>query len=613
MVMLLVTSGAVILLTGAAYFTYEIVTFRQVTQRQLETLGQVIATNSTAALAFNDRDEAEETLRALAAARSITGGALYDRQGNLFARFVADPEATDVPARPGRDGVRFEPGQLILFHPVEHAGSRLGTLFLRSDLAPLYARFRLYGVLVGAVAAAALLLTYFISRALQRQISEPVLVLADTAQAISARHDYSVRAPQPTVAELAALTDAFNHMLAQIERQNLALRDSEGRLRAVLNSSLNAAILADEHGRINDWSARAEQVFGWTRQEALGRNVGDLLIPPRLREAHRAGFARALALEPTRGATGPVEFIALRRDGSEFPVELSISVLRTGARLTYCSFFTDITERKRAQEKIERLNDELEQRVVERTSELAAANHELEAFSYSVSHDLRAPLRHIDGFAALLVEHLGPTLDPTAREYLSRISKSSRRMSRLIEDLLQLSRQGRVPLQLGVVDLNELISETRQRLEPSYRGRVVLWQIDELPPVWGDASLLMQVFVNLLDNALKYSGHRESATIEIGLVESTPLEVILFVRDNGAGFDMRYVDRLFGVFQRLHTDNRFEGTGVGLAVVRRIVQRHGGRVWAESAPESGATFFVALRPPPAGTAVPDRVPPVQIA
>lgn len=590
MAMLLVTSGTVIVLTSAAYFAYEFITFRQVTQRQVETLGRVIAANSTAALAFGDRYDAQETISALRAAPRITAGALYDADGRLFVQYPGLAE-NEVPAAPEVDGARFERNALVMFYPVIHDGARLGTLHLRSDLSDIYDRFSVYALWVGGIALGALLLAYLLSRSLQRQISDPIAALVGTAKAVSMRHDYSVRAPALGGGELAHLTNALNQMLAQIEQQNLALRESEARMRAVLNSSLNAVILTDDAGRILDWSARAEHLFGWSRADVVGRPLNTTILPARFHAAYRAGVDRSM----TTGSGGePVEFIALRRDGTEFPVELALSHLRTGESVTGCNFITDITERKRAQVKVARLNEELEQRVQQRTAELAAANHELEAFSYSVSHDLRAPLRHIDGFAALMLEQTGESLDPTAQEYLVRISRAARRMSRLIEDLLQFSRQGRVPLQLGPVDLNDIVSEARQRIEPAYANRRVDWQVHTLPIVWGDAPLLMQVFTNLIDNALKYTGQRELARIEIGLHARTETEGVIFVRDNGAGFDMQYVDRLFGVFQRLHTDGRFEGTGVGLAMVKRIVQRHGGRVWADSQVDVGSTFYLAL-------------------
>ena len=238
-------------------------------------------------------------------------------------------------------------------------------------------------------------------------------------------------------------------------------------------------------------------------------------------------------------------------------------------------------------------NAELERRVREHTAELAAANQELEAFSYSVSHDLRAPLRHIDGFAGLLAKHLEPTLDETGRRYLTMVSGSAKQMGALIDDLLAFSRIGRAELRRTRVDLAGLVREVLRILEPETAGRDIDWGIGDLPEVQVDPQLLRLVLQNLIGNALKYTRPRPQARIEIG-ARREGTETVCSIRDNGVGFDMRYVERLFGVFQRLHTSAEFEGTGIGLATVRRIVHRHGGRVWAEGEVDRGACFYVAL-------------------
>jgi light-regulated signal transduction histidine kinase (bacteriophytochrome) len=249
----------------------------------------------------------------------------------------------------------------------------------------------------------------------------------------------------------------------------------------------------------------------------------------------------------------------------------------------------DITERKRAAQEIAALNESLRHR----SEQLETVNRELEAFSYSVSHDLRAPLRHIHGFGDLLTRHAATVLDEKGKRYLATITSSATSMGRLIDDLLVFSRMGRSQLQKTAVPLGPLVADVRVGLEMETKDRRIDFRIGELPTIEGDPTMLRVVFMNLLQNAIKYTGTREAARIEVEATETNG-EHVISVRDNGVGFDMEYVHKLFGVFQRLHSDEEFEGTGIGLANVRRVVQRHGGRTWAEGKLDAGATFYVTF-------------------
>ena len=259
-----------------------------------------------------------------------------------------------------------------------------------------------------------------------------------------------------------------------------------------------------------------------------------------------------------------------------------------------------LEDARMAEEEVRKLNIELEQRIEERTHELAAANKELEAFSYSVSHDLRAPLRHVSGFVQLLQTHAQSLNDAKINRYTGIIAGAADKMGTLIDDLLSFSRAGRAQMRVEPIALNELVKDCMHELEHDTTGRTIKWDIADLPVVQADRALLRQVFANLLGNAIKYSRPREIAQITVSAVIE-PTRTVVCVRDNGAGFDMKYADKLFGVFQRLHSESEFEGTGIGLANVKRIITRHGGTVWAEGETDKGAAFYFSLPNQPSVT------------
>jgi PAS domain S-box-containing protein len=390
-------------------------------------------------------------------------------------------------------------------------------------------------------------------------------------------------------------SDATDRRRAELEIRALNV-DLERRVdeRAAQLSSFKRAldqhglvVISDDVGVISYANDRMCEVSGYSREELVGHTHAVMNSG-----YHSAEFFADLWRTITAGQVWHGEIRNRTKCGTLLWLDTTIVpfVDANGVAEQFISIQTDITERKTAEERITMLNRELAaggERLVE-------ANRELESFAYSVSHDLRAPLRHIHGYLDMLKRATAGQLPERADRYIRTASDAAVQMGHLIDDLLAFSRMGQAEMRFASVDLSALIEEVRIGLMPQTEGRVIDWTIDAIPPVRGDASMLRQVLVNLLSNAIKYSGKQPVAEIRVRCLETEPDLVTISVQDNGAGFDMAFAHKLFGVFQRLHHADEFEGTGIGLAIVRRIVSRHGGRIWAESAPGAGATFTFTL-------------------
>jgi PAS domain S-box-containing protein len=390
----------------------------------------------------------------------------------------------------------------------------------------------------------------------------------------------------------ALLVARFITVHRQIEQQLLQTRDKlvievaeRTQQASLLNLTHDSIFVRDMDFIIKYWNKGAQELYGWSAEDAKGRNSRQLLetvfptdIDNILTELKETG--RWQGELQRKKANGSLIIVASRwslRKGDE---GVPAAILETS---------NDITERKRREEEIQRLNQELASRSVE----MERANRELEAFAYSVSHDLRAPLRHMSGYAELLQKRASSSLDEKGQHYMAIILESAEQMGHLIDDLLAFSRIGRVEAQMGSVNMNQVIKDAMTDVRRETEGRTIGWKVDAVPDSYGDRSLLRLVMVNLLSNAVKFTRTRKEPKIEIGSWNENG-EVVVFVRDNGVGFAMKYVDKLFGVFRRLHRTDEFEGTGIGLATVQRIIHRHGGRVWAEGVVDGGAAFYFSV-------------------
>lgn len=371
----------------------------------------------------------------------------------------------------------------------------------------------------------------------------------------------------------------------QTERQ---MHESEARFRAVTETATDAVVIADSDGTIAYFNHAAERMFGHKSDDVTGQPL-TLLMPERFHRAHREGLQRYLDTRTPQVIGKTLELTGLDKDGHEFPLELSLATWSMNDATFFTGVIRDVTERQRSEQQIRELNEDLSMRNIE----LEMLNGELEAFSYSVSHDLRAPLRAIDGFSRILLKEHEAALNATGRDYLDRVRRATQSMGTLIDSLLRLSRVTRSELALEKVDISGLAHEVLDNLRHDDPERDIQCDIATGIEAVADRRLLRITMENLLGNAWKFTSQKESARIEFG-VHADETSVVYFIKDNGAGFDTRYADKLFDPFQRLHDATEFAGAGIGLATVKRIVQKHGGQIWAESEIERGATFYFTL-------------------
>jgi PAS domain S-box-containing protein len=612
---MLLTTMTALLILGTAIIVYDLGDFRERTLLDLRTQADLLGQASAAALQFDDPEVAGQQLDLLRLRPQVLAAAIYRANGERFAHYTVDGIPTTVlPELQGSAAFLIEDDRLNLSRQITFEHEILGSIWLLAHY-PYHERLWRQISIVFGVAVLALAVSMLISLWIQARVTRPVLQITELAHQVIEQRNFNLRAQSTTDDEIGYLVLAFNNMLSEIGRSSVAMEASNQRLsaevqerieaeRALRDSELRHRVLVTTLTAVV-WRANANGDF-FVEQPAWDRYTGqspdnhasqgwlavvhdedrpELARRWRLARETVSPFSTEMRL--WHAASGDYRYVNLRA----VPLQGA-----DGRTLEWMGIIDDIHERVRSSEQIRQLNADLEQRVQARTAELENANQELEAFSYSVSHDLRAPLRSIDGFSQALLEDYIQVLDESGQDYLTRVRAAAQRMGGLIDDLLKLSRVSRVELDQGTLDLSAMAEEIVAGFKESDPQREVEVRITSGLSGYGDARLLRVALENLLNNAWKYTGKRDPARIEFGMrdYQGTPS---YFIQDNGAGFDMAYVDHLFGAFQRLHDARDYPGTGVGLATVQRIIRRHGGRIWAEAEVGKGAVFYFTLSPP----------------
>jgi PAS domain S-box-containing protein len=607
---ILITCGIVLLLTCAASFTYEYFTYRNISKRALSTLGKIVAANSTAALAFDNKEDADEILSALTAQQHLVVACLYDKDGQVFAVYPKTLSPKNYPSLLQQEGYVFRNGFIEGFEPVKEGEDHLGTLFLRSDMQEVYGRFRLYGIMALLSILVSFLLAYQLAKRLQKSISTPILKLAETARIVSDHKDYSVRATKESEDEIGLLTDAFNHMLTQIERQNaeinawtanleekVTIRTGELQkansilqqqnefIQTIIDSSVDIIAVFNKKLEYVILNKQAEITYKRGKEEFIGRSLFEIF--PRLKGTAMAGnLNRALAGEFVHDEM--YKSVVSDRYFENFFIPLKDKDDNTERVLVIAH---DISTIMQANEKLKLMNTELEK-----------SNQELEQFAYVASHDLQEPLRKIQTFSDLCEKNI-PYPDILKR-YLQKINSSAGRMSNLISAVLNYSRLAKDGQEFKPVDLNEVVANIRNDLELVIEEKKAIITTSHLPVIPAIQLQMGQLFLNLISNSLKFCKNqpRISITAKTITAQEVATKVILkkasytelIVEDNGIGFEQQYASRIFSIFQRLHSGSEFAGTGIGLALCKKIVENHGGAITVQSEPGKGTKFFIYL-------------------
>jgi PAS domain S-box-containing protein len=574
---------AALLLCGAGIVASDVVLFRGYLERDLNALAGIIADNSTAPLAFNDPGAASETLGALRVKTHIVIACVVRQNGIVLARYVRKGASTACPAA-GPDGLRFHQGEVTVLRPIVLDSKRIGTLALLYDLDEVSERVRLYGGTVLGFALLSSLMAFLLSSRLRALISTPIsqLVLATTA--VAETNDYSIRAQKLSGDELGVLVDQFNEMLRNIQvwDDNLrnALRDREEALREAETARERFRFLAESmpqkiftakpNGDVDYFNLQWKEFTGLPSSEIEGWGWTRIIHPDCLQD-NLLAWRRAVA----SGDPFTFQHRIRRFDGAyRWHLSRALAMRDTAGNISmWIASSTDIHEQKEKEDELRRLNDDLQQ------------------FAYSASHDLQEPIRNVAIYSEVVATEYEHLLDAEGRQYLGFLVEGGRRLATLINDLLAYTRAGVVDSKLTEVDSATVLQHTLSSLAEAVRETDAVITYDALPKVHVGEAHLQQVFQNLLSNALKYR-------IEVPRIHVSAVNLgaawRFSIQDNGIGIDPQYKEKIFGVFKRLHRDQKYAGTGIGLAICHKVVERYGGRIWVESESGRGATFFFTI-------------------
>jgi PAS domain S-box-containing protein len=713
MAVILLTSGAVLLLTCTAFITYEIVTLHRNMIQSYATRAKIIAANSTASLAFQNEADATAVLGALETDPRVVVACLYDNQEKIFAKYPATAADGAFPAGPNESGYRG--GHLDIFCPVIQGDRHLGTVYVQSDLSALTDRYRAYAWLAAAVIAASILVAYLLSRLLQRQISAPILALAETARTISSHRDFSVRAKKYGEDELGSFTDAFNQMLTEILAQDQTIKASEANYREIFEKANDGIIITDPETSENpivDMNSRLEKMTGFSQAEY--RKVPFDKLFSKEPGSTAADYERLAKKALTEGPQ-LFEWQALHKDGHTYWVEVSLQKTVLAGKTRLIAFMRDISDRKKLEEttrsqsfvasilenipnmvfvkdakdlrfvmfnkageeligvpkadligkndydffskadadsfvakdrktlevgKLQDIPEETlqtknkgtrilhtkkfpvlnadgkplylmgiseditEQKEQEKmkiyTLALETSNRELQDFVFVASHDLQEPLRKIQAFGEFLRDEFKETLGEMGQNYVERMRSAASRMQTLINDLLALTRVTTKAQPFVPIDLSNTLKGVLSDLETRIQEKKAKVEVAPLPRVEADETQMRQLFQNLIANALKFQRPGVPPEIKISASvfhkdgASLGPRCLITLEDNGIGFDNKYGEQIFKLFERLHGRDEYEGTGIGLAICRKVAERHGGSITAEGVPGKGSFFRVEL-------------------